>query len=174
MSTTCGFAPAPVAERPVAQAARGAASPAPFAPAAPESVHSRSPWGRIYVGVLTHVAPHPNADREVVVEVDAGWGRLTVVTGGPQVEIGRKVAVALPGARVQDASSPTPRLRKLKKGRIRGVMSEGMLCSGKELGLSDDHRRIYLLPPEAPVGAPLAEWLTAPEGQWFDTVKASC
>ena len=55
------------------------------------------PWRRIYVGMLTRVAPHPNADHEVVVEVDAGWGRLTVVTGGPNVEIGRKVAVALPG-----------------------------------------------------------------------------
>ena len=117
------------------------------------------PWRRIYVGVLTAVAPHPNADREVVVEVDAGWGRLTVVTGGPWVEIGRKVAVALPGARVIDAHAPVPRVRKLKKGRIRGVMSEGMLCSAKELGLSEDHHSIYVLAPEAPIGVPLATWL---------------
>jgi hypothetical protein len=55
-------------------------------------------WGRIYVGVLTRVEAHPYADREVVVEVDTGWGRLIVVTGGPHVAVGRKVAVALPGA----------------------------------------------------------------------------
>ena len=117
------------------------------------------PWRRIYVGVLTQVLPHPNADREVVVEVDAGWGRLTIVTGGPYVAVGHKVAVALPGARVVDADSSLPRLRKLKKGRIRGVMSEGMLCSARELGLSDDHGSIFVLAPEAPVGAPLAAWL---------------
>ena len=52
------------------------------------------------------------------------------------------------------------RTRKLKKGRIRGVVSEGMLCSGKELGLSEDHSAIFVLAPEAPVGAPLAAWLS--------------
>jgi tRNA-binding EMAP/Myf-like protein len=52
------------------------------------------PWGRIYVALLTKVAPHPHADHEVVVAVDAGWGQLTVVTGGPHVAVGRKVAVA--------------------------------------------------------------------------------
>jgi phenylalanyl-tRNA synthetase beta chain len=103
--------------------------------------------------------PHPNADREGVVNVDAGWGHLTVVTGGPQVVVGRKVAVALPGEWVVDAHAAAPRLRKLKKGRIRGVMSEGMLCSAKELGLSDDHHSIYVLAPEAPIGVPLATWL---------------
>lgn len=126
---------------------------------ATECWDATGPWRRIYVGVLTAVAPHPNADREVVVEVDAGWGQLTVVTGGPHIQIGHKVAVALPGARVLDAASVAPRVRKLKKGRIRGVLSEGMLCSAKELGLSEDHSSIYVLAPDAPVGAPLAAWL---------------
>ena len=44
-------------------------------------------------------------------------------------------------------------------------MSEGMLCSAKELGLSDEHDHIYLLPPEVPIGAPFGEWLAAPESQ---------
>jgi phenylalanyl-tRNA synthetase beta chain len=60
---------------------------------------------------------------------------------------------------VYDPASPEPRLRKLKKGRIRGVLSEGMLCSAKELGLGDDHAAIHLLPTDAPVGAPLAACL---------------
>jgi phenylalanyl-tRNA synthetase beta chain len=129
------------------------------APVAADGEDTVGLWRRIYVGMLIEVAPHPNADHEVVVEVDTGWGRLTIVIGGPHVDIGRKVAVALPGARVQDAGSAAPRLRKLKKGRIRGVLSEGMLCSGKELGISDDHSCIYVLDPEAPIGAPLATWL---------------
>ncbi len=122
-------------------------------------------WHRIYVGVLTQVSPHPHADHEVVVEVDAGWGRLTIVTGGPRIAVGAKVAVALPGARVYDPAAALPRLRKLKKGRIRGVMSEGMLCSAKELGLSDDHSAIHVLAPEAPLGAPLASWLVTDYSQ---------
>lgn len=136
--------------------------------AAPEdstSQPSGTAWHRIYVGVLTQVTPHPNADHEVVVEVDAGWGRLTVVTGGPHITVGHKVALALPGARVFDPASGTPRLRKLKKGRIRGIMSEGMLCSGKELGLSDDHSSIHVLAPEAPLGAPLSAWLAVDGAQ---------
>ncbi|MBA3517229.1 MAG: hypothetical protein H0T75_06225 [Rhizobiales bacterium] len=121
-----------------------------------------NPWRKIYVGVLTRVDPHPNADREVVAEVDVGWRRLTVVTGGPHVEVGRKVALALPGARGVDAASPVPRARKLKKGSIRGVLSEGMLCSARELHLSDDHSAIYVLPPAAAVGATLTEALLQP------------
>jgi phenylalanyl-tRNA synthetase beta chain len=155
---------------PVAANGAGAASPALLTGLSPLVSHAAAereggdaanPWRRIYVGELTRVSPHPNADREVVVEVDAGWSRLTVVTGGPHVEVGRKVAVALPGARVVDAGSPAPRMRKLKKGRIRGVMSEAMLCSAKELGLSDDHSSIYQLAADAPVGAALADWLRA-------------
>jgi phenylalanyl-tRNA synthetase beta chain len=130
-----------------------------------ESQDATNLWRRIYVGLLTQLAPHPNADREVVVEVDVDWGRLTVVTGGPHVEVGRKVAIALPGARVVDASSSVPRTRKLKKGRIRGILSQGMLCSAKELGLSDDHSSIYLLPGDAPVGAPLAVCFPDPDAR---------
>jgi phenylalanyl-tRNA synthetase beta chain len=118
-------------------------------------------WHKVYVGVLTRVAPHPAADREVVVEVDAGLARVSVVTGGPHLEVGRKVAVALPGARVLDAGSEVPRVRKLKKRRIRGVLSEGMLCSAKELGLSGDHSSIFLPDPAAPIGRPIAEVLPA-------------
>ena len=118
-------------------------------------------WHKVYVGVLTRVAPHPAADREVVVEVDAGWARLTVVTGGPYVKVGRKVAVALPGARVLDAGDDVPRVRKLKKRRIRGVLSEGMLCSARELGLSADHSAIIVLDPAAPIGRPIGEVLPA-------------
>ncbi|MEA2583381.1 MAG: phenylalanyl-tRNA synthetase beta chain [Thermomicrobiales bacterium] len=120
---------------------------------------ARKAWHKIYIGILTRVEPHPDADDEVVVQVDAGDRCLTVVTGGLYVEVGRKVAVALPGARVVDVAADVPRTTKLKKRRIRGVLSEGMLCSAKELGLSDDHATIHVLPADAPVGALLAEWL---------------
>src|SRR5688500_16412369 len=83
-----------------------------------ETREATGPWPRIYVGLLTQRTPHPNADRDVVVEVEVDWTRLTVVTGGPHVEVGRKVTVARPGARVVDADSAVPRTRKLQKGRI--------------------------------------------------------
>lgn len=71
----------------------------------PDSGHEQTvpPWHRIYVGILRNVSPHPHADREVVVEVDAGWGRLTVVTGGPRVAVGHKVALAI---HVLDPNAP--------------------------------------------------------------------
>ena len=75
-------------------------------PSADQAPTSR--WPRIYVGVLTQALPHPHADHEVVAEVDIGWRRLTVVTGGPHIAVGRKVAVALPGGRVVDAHSAVP------------------------------------------------------------------
>jgi phenylalanyl-tRNA synthetase beta chain len=72
---------------------------------------------------------------------------------------GQNVALALAGARLVDGYSETLQYKTLKPGTIRGVRSEGMVCSEKELGLSGEHEGILVLEPEAPVGAPLAEWL---------------
>jgi phenylalanyl-tRNA synthetase beta chain len=115
------------------------------------------PWSKIVVGVLTRVTPHPAANREVVTEVDVGWASFTVVTGGPGIEVGRKVALALPGARVINPQAAMPRLSKLKRRRIRGIVSEGMLCSAKELGIGEDHTAVYLLDATAPIGVPLGQ-----------------
>jgi len=116
-------------------------------------------WANVYVGVVARVERHPDADRLVLATVDAGQHHLKVVTGAPNVAEGQKVALALAGARLFDTHADGHHLTTLKPGVIRGVRSEGMVCSEKELGLSDEHEGIMVLEPEAPVGVPLADWL---------------
>ncbi len=116
-------------------------------------------WSNVFVGEVLNVSPHPDADRLVLAEVVAGGHRLTVVTGAPNIAQGQKVALALAGARLIDGYSDAVKYKTLKPGSIRGIRSEGMVCSEKELGLSDEHEGILVLEDEAPAGAPLQEWL---------------
>jgi phenylalanyl-tRNA synthetase beta chain len=130
-----------------------------------EIEHIGEEWDRerIVVGQVLAVRPHPNADRLTLVDVDYGGpAPLTVVCGAPNIRVGergQKVVVAQVGARLRDGHSEEPRMVTLKAGRIRGVLSEGMICSEKELGLSDDHTGVVILPEDAPVGVPLADYL---------------
>jgi len=123
------------------------------------------PWDaeRVLVGELIDVQQHPNADRLTLPTVSYGDGRtLTLVTGAPNVKVGmqgQKVAVALTGAKLIDGHSDTRRWLTLKPGKIRGVVSEGMVCSEMELGLSEEHEGILFLPDDAPVGMPLRDYL---------------
>jgi phenylalanyl-tRNA synthetase beta chain len=116
-------------------------------------------WDNVYVGFVHEVSPHPDADRLVLADVEAGEHRLTVVTGAPNIATGQKVALALAGARLVDAYADEYKLKTLKPGKIRGIESQGMVCSEKELGLSEEHEGILVLEDDAPVGAPLADWL---------------
>lgn len=118
-----------------------------------------SQWENIYVGVVRKVEKHPNADRLLLADVEAGAHRLTVVTGAPNIAEGQKVALALAGARLYDGHSDRGEMITLKPVVMRGIRSEGMVCSEKELGLSDEHEGILVLSPEAPAGVPLKEWL---------------
>ncbi|HTO09792.1 MAG TPA: phenylalanine--tRNA ligase subunit beta [Myxococcota bacterium] len=109
----------------------------------------------IVVGHVVERRPHPNADRLSLCKVDVGGAEpLSVVCGAPNVAQGQKVAVAQPGVTLPDGT-------KLKKSKIRGESSEGMICSARELGLSDDHAGILVLDAAAPVGAPLSQVLQA-------------
>jgi phenylalanyl-tRNA synthetase beta chain len=115
-------------------------------------------WDLISVSQVIAVERHPNADRLTLTTVDLGGGeRMTVVCGAPNVAVGQKVAFARTGARLIDGH--TGELSVLRAARIRGVESAGMVCSEKELGLSDYHEGILVLPEDAPVGSPLAEYL---------------
>lgn len=116
-------------------------------------------WDKVYVGHVEKVERHPDADRLVLATVQAGEHQLTVVTGAPNIAEGQNVALALAGARLIDGHSDSGEYKVLKPGVIRGVKSEGMVCSEKELGISDEHEGILVLPPDAPVGAPLREYL---------------
>ncbi|HWV23890.1 MAG TPA: phenylalanine--tRNA ligase subunit beta [Thermomicrobiales bacterium] len=121
--------------------------------------HIGAEWDKVYVGEVVSVTQHPDADRLVLADVDAGEHRLTVVTGAPNIAQGQKVALALAGARLVDAYADELKYKTLKPGKIRGIMSEGMVCSEKELGISDEHEGILVLEPDAPKGMPLQEYL---------------
>jgi len=107
-------------------------------------------WEGVTVALVTDVQPHPNADRLRLVTVDFGSGTNTVVCGAPNVATGQKVVYAHLGAKLIDGHTGEPAI--LKAAKIRGVRSEGMVCSEKELGLSDDHTGTIELPSDAPIG----------------------
>lgn len=124
---------------------------------------------RIVVGELVEVLPHPDADRLVLAKVNDGEAVHTVVTGAPNLydfrgqgplESTIKVAFAKEGARLYDGHKPGQVLMKLKKAKIRGVESSSMICSEKELGISEEHEGVLFLDPDAPApGTPLADHL---------------
>jgi len=114
-------------------------------------------WGDIVVGQVIAVNPHPNADRLSLPTIDLGTEQQTVVCGAPNLRLGDKIAFAYVGAQLIDGH--TGQTFHLKSAKIRGVASSGMVCSEKELSISDNHEGIMVLPPGAPVGTPLAEYL---------------
>ena len=113
---------------------------------------------KVVVGHVLRVDPHPNADRLRLPTVDIGNGETaTVVCGAPNVAAGQKIAFAGEGASLFSPRSGS--VETLKRARIRGVESAGMVCSVLELGLGDDHDGILVLDEDAPVGTPLVEYL---------------
>jgi len=116
-----------------------------------------STWDNIVIGQVAAVEPHPNADRLKLATVNLGTQQLTVVCGAPNINITQKVAFANTGSRLIDGH--TGKATTLKPAKIRGILSEGMVCSEKELGISDNHENILVLPSAAPVGTPLNDYL---------------
>jgi len=114
-------------------------------------------WEHVMVGEVTAVNPHPNADRLRLVTVNLGENETTVVCGAPNVAVGIKIAFAQAGAQLFDAHRGE--MAVLKPAKIRGVESCGMVCSELELGLTENHEGILVLPEAAPVGMPLADYL---------------
>jgi phenylalanyl-tRNA synthetase beta chain len=109
------------------------------------------PFSNVVVAKVLEIARHPNADRLNVCQVDAGTGSvLTIVCGAPNVRAGMKVACAMVGASLPPGADGKP--FEIKVGQLRGVESQGMLCSARELHLSDDHGGLLDLPEDAPIG----------------------
>src|SRR5712692_4110761 len=138
-----------------------------------EAIENSADWWDpelIVVGQIVAVKSHPNADRLVLVDVDFGGSQTEqVVTGAPNLFQYKdmehlpllKVAFARSGAVLIDAYSeeqPRPK-KKLKPSKIRGIPSNGMVCSERELGLSEEHEGILILPEDTPVGIPLRDYL---------------
>jgi phenylalanyl-tRNA synthetase beta chain len=114
-------------------------------------------WDKVVIGEVVGLAPHPNADRLRLPTVNVGNEQITVVCGASNIAVGQKVAFAHLGARLIDGHAGQPAV--LKPAKIRGVVSEGMVCSEKELGISGEHEGILVLPSDAPIGKPLGEYL---------------
>jgi len=121
----------------------------------------RSGWiDNVVVGHVLSVSQHPDADRLRLVTVNHGNGEAQVVCGAPNVAEGQKIAYASVGAVLQDAYSDEPgKTKKLKRSKIRGVVSEGMVCSVRELGIGDDHDGILVLDDDTKIGTPIGEIL---------------
>ncbi len=118
-----------------------------------------SGWDGVVVGRVVELEPHPNADRLRLATVDIGADAKQVVCGAPNVAVGQRIAFASVGAEL--VNGHTGERMTLAAATIRGVRSEGMVCSERELGLSDDHEGILVLPDDAPIGAALADCIAA-------------
>lgn len=115
-------------------------------------------WENVVIGQILAINPHPNADRLTLPTINLGSEQATVVCGAPNLSVGDKIAFARVGAQLIDAHSG--QVATLKSAKIRGVLSSGMVCSEKELGISERHEGILVLPDDAPVGMPLADYLS--------------
>jgi phenylalanyl-tRNA synthetase beta chain len=109
------------------------------------------PFTNVVVGEVLEMSRHPNADRLNVCQIDVGTGTLlNIVCGAPNVRVGMKVVCATVGAILPPGDDGKP--FEIKVGQLRGVESQGMLCSAKELKLSDDHGGLIDLPEDALIG----------------------
>jgi phenylalanyl-tRNA synthetase beta chain len=129
-----------------------------------EEQHSVAPaFTKIVIAQIISAEQHPDADRLRVCKVDAGTGQeLQIVCGAPNARAGIKIPCAMVGAELPPAEAGANSANKpfiIKVGKLRGVESQGMLCSGRELGLGDDHEGILELPVDAPVGEDIRKYL---------------
>ncbi len=135
-----------------------------------EHVYSGLTWekDKVVVAEVTEVMPHPNADRLVLCKLNDGQGEQTVLTGAPNLYEYKgkgplskplKVAYAKEGTTLYDGHQPGKVLATLKRMKIRGVESSSMICSEKELGISEEHEGVIILDDDAPVGTPLVDYM---------------
>ncbi len=116
------------------------------------------PFTRVVVGEIKEAVQHPNADRLRVCQVDVGQGALlNIVCGAPNARAGIRVPCALVGAELPPGEDGKP--FQIKLGKLRGVESQGMLCSARELQLSEDHGGLLELASDAPIGQDIREHL---------------
>jgi phenylalanyl-tRNA synthetase beta chain len=122
-----------------------------------EIITTGGSWDNIIIGQITAINPHPDADRLRLATVDTGAEPETVVCGAPNLNIGDKIVFARAGAHLINPHNG--QAEELKPAKIRGVVSRGMICSEKELGISASHEGILILSADAVIGRPLAEHL---------------
>ena len=109
----------------------------------------------LIVGETKEITKHPNADKLNIAKVDIGQAEdYTIVCGAPNIEANQKVVVALPGTTIYPTNSEP---FKIKKAKIRGIASYGMICAEDEIGLGNDHDGILVLDKKAKIGTPVAK-----------------
>ena len=120
----------------------------------------------VVIGQVISCRPHPNADKLTLTLVDVGGGGdpLPIVCGAPNVAEGQKVVVALTGTTLYTPQGDFP----IKKTKIRGEVSEGMICAEDELGLGSSHDGIIVLPDQAPAGMPAADYFNVARDWVFE------
>jgi len=115
----------------------------------------------LVIGEVVTCQPHPDADKLKVTTVNVGGdGLLPIVCGAPNVAAGQKVVVATVGTTVHPTGGEA---FKIKKAKIRGEVSEGMICAEDEIGLGESHAGIMVLPEDAPVGTPAKTYFNIPK-----------
>ncbi|MDR1005627.1 MAG: phenylalanine--tRNA ligase subunit beta [Bacteroidales bacterium] len=121
---------------------------------------------KYYVGEVLSCEPHPDSDHLHLTQVEVGFEHpLNIVCGAPNVKAGIKVIVATLGAKVYtDADN----CFEIKRTKLRGAVSEGMICSEKELGLSDNHDGILVLPPQSQTGQAAKDYFNITEDHIFE------
>src|SRR5574343_1887648 len=116
------------------------------------------PFTKIVVGEIKDAQQHPNADRLRMCQVDAGQrALLNIVCGAPNARPGIRIPCALVGTELPPGEDGKP--FHIKLGKLRGVESQGMLCSARELKLSEDHGGLLELPADAPIGQDIRQYL---------------
>lgn len=112
----------------------------------------------VIIGEIVKIDKHPNADKLLLTKINICDKELQIITGATNIKVGDRVPVAIPGAVIADG-------KKIKKTKLRNLLSEGMLCSAKELGIDDNglprdmREGILILPTDAPVGCDIKEYL---------------
>ena len=122
-----------------------------------ESIEKSGNIDGVIVGEIKKIIPHPNADKLKLTIVFDGNNEIQVVCGAPNIEEGQKIFLATPGTKLPLENGST---FEIKKSKIRGEISEGMICSEKELGLSDNHEGIMVLDNSFLIGDPLNKYFS--------------
>lgn len=118
-----------------------------------DRIYEQKPnFEKVITGEILEISDHPNADKLHVCRVSVGKEELQIVCGAPNIQVGQIVPVVLVGGKVQGF--------EIKAAKLRGVESFGMMCSSRELGLSEDHVGIFILPTETKIGLPLEQVLS--------------
>ena len=122
-----------------------------------ESISEIGMIAGVIVGEIQKISKHPNADTLKIVIVFDGTNKYKIICGAPNICVGQKIFFATPGTKLPDENSPE-KFYLIKESKIRGELSQGMICAEKELGLGENHDGIMVLPKDFKLGDPISKY----------------